>query len=70
MGQWKAPLSLRVREALRSELERYAAQEKRTLGNIGELIVEWAVAQLKVVGSTEKLLKYRIRAPEDRAKRG
>ena len=61
MGEWKAPLSLRVRQALRLELEEIAARERRTLGNIGELILEWGVEQLKAAGSTEKLLKYKIR---------
>lgn len=61
MGDWKAPLSLRVRQALRAELEAFAAQERRTLGNLGELIVEWAFEQLKAAGSTERLLRCRIR---------
>ena len=61
MGEWKAPLSLRVRQALRVELEAFASREKRTLGNIGELILEWAFEQLKAAGSTERLLKYKIR---------
>jgi len=65
MGQWKAPLSLRVREALRAELEQYAAREKRTLGNIGELIVEWGFEQLKIAGSTERLLKHKISLSEE-----
>ncbi len=65
MGQWKAPLSLRVREALRTELEQYAAREKRTLGNIGELIVEWGFEQLKIAGSTERLLKQKISLSEE-----
>jgi hypothetical protein len=64
MGEWKAPLSLRVRQALRAELEAYAAREKRTLGNIGEVILEWAFEQLKTAGSTERLLKYKIRSPD------
>ena len=61
MGEWKAPLSLRVRNELRAGLEAYAAQERRTLGNIGEVLVAWAFEQLKFVGSTERLLKYKIR---------
>ena len=61
MGEWKAPLSLRVRNELRAGLETFAAREKRTLGNIGEVMVEWAFEQLKIVGSTERLLKYKIR---------
>jgi hypothetical protein len=64
MGEWKAPLSLRVRQALRAELEEFAAKERRTLGNIGELILEWAFEQLKAAGSTERLLKYKIRLPD------
>lgn len=61
MGEWKAQISLRVRQALRSELEQFAARERRKLGNITELILEWAFEQLKVAGSTERLLRYKIR---------
>jgi len=61
MGDWKAPLSLRVRQVLRAELEEFAARERRTLGNVGELILEWAFEQLKIAGSTERLLQYKIR---------
>jgi len=61
MGEWKAQISLRVRQALRSELEQYAARERRKLGNITELILEWAFEQLKTAGSTERLLQYKIR---------
>ena len=53
-------LSLRVRQALRAELEQFAARERRKLGNIGEVILEWAFEQLTAVGSTERLLKYKI----------
>lgn len=60
MGEWKAPLSLRVRQGLRAGLEEIAAREKRTLANIGELILEWGFQQLLVAGSTESLLKYKI----------
>ncbi len=61
MGEWKAQISLRVRQALRSELEQFAARERRKLGNITELILEWAFEQLKTAGSTERLLRYKIR---------
>src|SRR5258707_15641030 len=37
MGEWKAQVSFRVRQAFRDELAKFAAQEKRTLGNLGEL---------------------------------
>jgi len=63
MGEWKAQISVRVRQALRAELEEFAAREKRKLGNLGEVILEWAFEQLKTVGSTERLLKYKIRLP-------
>ena len=64
MGEWKAQISLRVRQALRAELEEFALRERRKLGNITELILEWAVEQLKTVGSTERLLKYKVRLPD------
>jgi hypothetical protein len=60
MGEWKAPLSLRVRNELRRELEDVAARERRTLGNVGETLIEWATAQLRVAGSTERLLKVQL----------
>jgi len=63
MGEWKAQISLRVRQALRADLEQFAARERRKLGNITELILEWAFEQLKAAGSTERLLKYKIRPP-------
>jgi hypothetical protein len=63
MGEWKAPLSLRVRRELRAGLEDFAARNKRSLGNLGEVLLEWSFQQLQVVGSTERLLKYKIRPP-------
>ena len=38
MGEWKAQVSLRVRLALRAELEEFAAREKRKLGNVVEVL--------------------------------
>ena len=63
MGEWRVQVSVRVSQARRAELETYAAREKRTLGNFGAVILEWAFEQLKVAGSTERLLKYSIRPP-------
>jgi len=60
MGEWKAPLSLRVRQEFRRELEEAAAQERRTLGNLGALLLEWAYEQFKVAGSTDRLLNPRF----------
>ena len=63
MGEWKAQISLRVRQSLRADLEEFAARERRKLGNLTELILEWAFEQLKTAGSTDRLLKYKIRPP-------
>lgn len=65
MGEWKAQISLRVRQALRMELEQMAARERRKLGNLGELVLEWGFEQLKEAGSTERLLQCRLRLPEE-----
>jgi len=64
MGEWKAQLSLRVRRTLRAELEEVAARERRKLGNVGEVLLEWACEQLRAAGSTERLLKYGIQPRE------
>ena len=61
MGEWKVQVSVRVTLALRTELERYAAAEKRSLANFGAILLEWAFEQFQAVGSTERLLKYKIR---------
>jgi len=63
MGEWMAQLSLRVREALRAEMEEIAARERRKLGNVGMVLLEWGMEQLKAAGSIERLLKYKIRPP-------
>ena len=51
MGEWKAPLSLRIRQELRREMEGFAAREGRKLGNVGEQLMEWGFEQLKAAGS-------------------
>jgi hypothetical protein len=61
MGEWKVQVSVRVTPAMRAELEQCAAVEKRTLANFGKIILEWAFEQFKVAGSTERLLKYKVR---------
>ena len=68
MGEWKAQISLRIRQALRAELEEFAARERRKLGNVGEVLLEWGFEQLKAAGSIDRLLKYRIRPPGRRRK--
>lgn len=60
MGEWKAQISLRVRQDLRREMEDFATKEKRKLGNLGEVLLEWGFEQLKAAGSTTRLLKYQL----------
>ena len=60
MGEWKAQISIRVRQDLRRDMEAFAEQERRKLGNLGEQLVEWAFEQLKVAGSLDRLLKYQL----------
>jgi hypothetical protein len=60
MGEWKAQISVRVRQDLRRDLEEIAARERRKLGNVVETLLEWAYEQLKAAGSTEKLLRFKI----------
>lgn len=47
MGEWKAQLSLCVRRDLRREMEEFADKERRKLGNVGEVLLEWAWEQLQ-----------------------
>ena len=64
MGEWKANVTMRIRPALRDQLAEFAVQEQRSLGNIGAILLEWSLEQLKAAGSTERLLKTKIR-PRD-----
>ena len=65
MGDWSAQIRLRVRQALRAELEELAARERRRLGNVGTILLEWGAEQLKPAGSIERLLKYKILQSEN-----
>jgi hypothetical protein len=40
MGEWKAQISLRVRQDLRRELEEFADKERRKLGNVGQVLLQ------------------------------
>lgn len=60
MGEWQAQISLRVPQGLRRELEEFAAHEKRKLGNVSTVLLEWAFTQVKTAGSIDRLLKYKI----------
>ena len=68
MGEWKATVSVRVPQAVRAELEAFAARERRTLGNLGEGLLAWAFAQLKTAGSLNNLLKFQLGRRKDTGK--
>jgi hypothetical protein len=65
MGEWKTSLSLRIKIDTKMELEKYAKREMRTLGNIGEVLIEWALVQLRKAGGTEKLLRRPVPVPRN-----
>jgi hypothetical protein len=61
MGESKESVTMRIPSAVRAELCQFAVRERRSLGNIGATLLEWAFEQLKTAGSTERLLQYKIR---------
>jgi hypothetical protein len=67
MGEWTAQISLRVRQNLRREMEQFADKERRKLGNVGEVLLEWAWEQLRAAGSIDRLLKFKIRSKDESA---
>jgi len=36
-------------------MEEFAAKERRKLGNVGEVLLEWGFEQLKAAGSIDRL---------------
>jgi hypothetical protein len=61
MGEWKVQVSVRVLPEMRRELEIAAVRERRSLGNLGGILIEWAFERHKEVGSSEKLLCCKVR---------
>ncbi len=60
MGEWKVQVSFKVRQELRRELEGVAERERRTLGNVGRVLLEWATLQFRVTGSLARLMKVQL----------
>jgi hypothetical protein len=56
VGEWKAQVSVRIRQTLRAEIEEFAARERRTMSNISELLLDWSIAHLKKAGTIDQLL--------------
>jgi len=44
MGECKAQVSVRIRQALRAEIEEFAVRERRTMSNVSESLLEWGIA--------------------------
>ena len=56
MGQRKTNVSVRMRIGDRARLQAHANRERRTLGNLSEILLTWALEQLEEAGSTRKLM--------------
>jgi hypothetical protein len=67
MGEWKESVTVRIRPALRVELVEFATKERRSLGNMGAALLEWAFEQLKTARSLERLLKFQLAAKKEKA---
>lgn len=65
MGEWKVQVSFRVPQKLRGELQAVAERERRTLGNVGQVLLEWAAAQLPVAGSIERLMRVQLTSKKE-----
>jgi hypothetical protein len=68
MGEWKVTFTMRLRPVLREGLADVASREHRSLGNLGEMLMEWAFEQLSAAGSTERLLKRKTRSKSNQKK--
>jgi hypothetical protein len=60
MGEWKIPISVRVPQTVKDDLQKFADREHRKLANLSELLMTWACKQLKIAKSSEQLLKCKI----------
>lgn len=55
MGEWKRSVTLRMRNDLRTEMIAFAEKEKRSLGGLAAILLEWSFEQLKAAGNTTRL---------------
>jgi hypothetical protein len=56
MGEWKTGVNIRIREEMRREMVEFAQRERRSLGNLGAVLLEWSFELLKSAGSTHELM--------------
>jgi hypothetical protein len=69
MGEWKIPISVRVPQTVKDDLQKFAGREHRKLANLSEILMVWACKQLKAAKSTERLLKCNVHPSSRRSKR-
>ena len=65
MGQRKTSVTIRVKIEVRASLQTHANGERRTLCNLSEILLTWALERLERAGSTERLMGRRIVIPRD-----
>lgn len=51
MGIWKVNCAVRVPVEIRAALEEFAKREKRTLGNLNAVLIEWGLTRLRKPGA-------------------
>lgn len=59
-------MTLRLRPGLRVELVQFAERERRSLGNMGATLLEWAFEQLKVAGTVDRLLRVELASKREK----
>jgi hypothetical protein len=60
MSVWKEGVNVRIRVEDRATLQAYADREGRTLGNVCEVLLTWALGKLEKAGSVHKLLQREV----------
>jgi hypothetical protein len=55
VGEWKMSVTLRMRGDLRRQMIEFAEQEKRSLGSLAAILLEWSFEQLMAAGNTTRL---------------
>ena len=61
MGEWRVPVSSRMRADLRAEMIEFAQRAKRSLGNLGSVLLERSFEELKAAGNTNALFGRRAK---------
>lgn len=64
----KAHLNLAIDHVLKAKMQAIADIEKRSLGNLGELLVAWGFEQLLRVGCSTAMLKGSLPATDQQIK--